>query len=187
MTQSERPADWIGRFRGYLKTVAELQLAPGLRAKMDASDVVQQTMLQAVQAHDRFVGESDPERAAWLRKILLRNLAHSVRGFVTGKRDLGRERAVGGAADETTIRLEQIVVAEQSSPSMRAMRNERWERLVDALGRLPEAQQDVLGWYYLEDASLAEIGSRLTKSPGAVAGLLKRGLRRLREMLDGQS
>ena len=57
-------------FRSYLQLLAETQLQTRLRSKVDAADVVQQTMLQAHQAREQFRGETDAEKAGWLRTIL---------------------------------------------------------------------------------------------------------------------
>jgi RNA polymerase sigma-70 factor (ECF subfamily) len=60
--------------RSYSHLLAQLNLAPALRSKIDASDVVQQTMLQAHQAFAQFRGKTEEELRAWLRQILARNL-----------------------------------------------------------------------------------------------------------------
>src|SRR5689334_22701583 len=78
-------------YRDYLRLLARLQLDPRLRAKLDASDLVQQTLLQAHEAWGQFRGRSDGELAQWLRQILSRNLSHVGRDFRRARRDLSRE------------------------------------------------------------------------------------------------
>ena len=90
----DQPADGLplGRFRSYLRLLARLHLDPRLRGKVDPSDLVQQTLLQAYRARDSFRGHTQAELAGWLRRILARNLAHAVRDLTRGKRDVARER-----------------------------------------------------------------------------------------------
>ena len=183
MSQDPSSVDWPERFRGYLQMVAQINLDKRLRAKLDASDIVQQTMLQAHRAIDDFRGSSDAEMAGWLRQILARNLSHAVRDFSRDKRNISREAGLARAVDQSTVRLDRILATDQTSPSLKAIHNERWLQLVAAMDGLPESQRDAVALYYLEGCGISEISDRLDKSPTAVAGLLKRGLRKLRETL----
>lgn len=177
------PFDNLDRFRAYLHLLARLQLDPRLRTKLDASDVVQQTLLQAHAARDQFRGSSPEELTAWLRQILARVLGHAVRDFARGKRDVAQERSLDAALDASSARLETFLAADQSSPSERAGRNEQLLRLADALANLPEAQREAVVLHYWQDWSLADIAKHLNRTTSAVAGLLKRGLGALREQL----
>ncbi len=78
--------------RGYLLLIAEQEIDPELRAKGGASDLVQETFLKAHRHFDRFQGDSETELLAWLRRLLLNNLANFARQYRdTNKRRLGRE------------------------------------------------------------------------------------------------
>jgi RNA polymerase sigma-70 factor (ECF subfamily) len=185
--QAEAPGQTLERFRAYLRLLARLHLDPRLRGKLDPSDVVQQTLLQAYQALGQFRGNEPGELAAWLRQILARNLAMAVRDFARGKRDVARERALEEALVASSSRLEAWLAAEQSSPSHRAERNEQALQLAAALEQLPEAQREALVLQHWQGWSLAQIGEHLGRSPEAVAGLIKRGLKQLRRLLPGGS
>ena len=78
--------------RSYLGFVARSQVESWLRVKVDASDLVQETMLEAYRDFDRFEGRSEQEWLAWLRKILAHNAADFVRHYRgTAKRQARRE------------------------------------------------------------------------------------------------
>jgi RNA polymerase sigma-70 factor (ECF subfamily) len=153
-----------------------------LQSKLDPSDLVQQTLLQAHQARNDFRGRSETELAAWLRQILARNLARAVRDLGRAKRDIGRERSLEAALNASSARLEAWLVAEQSSPSQKAQHNEQVARLAEAMEELPDAQREALVLHYWQGQSLAEIGEQLGRTPAAVAGLLHRGLKQLRAL-----
>jgi RNA polymerase sigma-70 factor (ECF subfamily) len=178
-------AEDLEPYRDYLRLLARLQLDPRLRARLDASDVVQQTFVQAHQALPGFRGSTAAELAAWLRQIMARNLAHLLRDHGRDRRDVGRERSLEAALEASSIRLEGWLAAEQSSPSQQAQRNEELLRLAQILAGLPEAQREAVVLHYWQGWTITEIGRHLERSPSAVAGLLKRGLHELRKhMLD---
>lgn len=169
-------------YRSYLRLLARLHLDERLRGKVDPSDVVQQTMLQAHRAWDQYLGATAPERFGWLRQILAHTLANVRRDLQRGKRDVRRERDVAGMA-RSSARLEALAVTRQPSPSERLVRDEAVLRLTAALDALSEDQREAVARHYLLGESLAEIGCHLRRSTAAVAGLLQRGLRRLRDLL----
>jgi RNA polymerase sigma-70 factor (ECF subfamily) len=179
----EAHARTLERFREYLRLLARLQLDPRLRGKLDPSDVVQQTLLEAYEKRDQFRGSTEAEWLAWLRQALAHNLADALRAFGQAKRDVGRERSLEAAVEASSCRLAAFLAAEQSSPSQQAERHERAVRLAEALAALPDDNREALVLHYCEDWSLADIASHLGRTPAAVAGLLKRGLKQLREHL----
>ena len=128
----------LEKFRAYLRLLARLQLNPKLESKIDASDMVQQTMLQAHRGLAEYRGQTDAEMAAWLRKILARNLTHAARDFGRDKRNVARERSLEVAVEGSSSRVEAWLAADQSSPSQRAERNEQLCRLAAALETLPD-------------------------------------------------
>lgn len=184
MNESNHLPEELGEYRNYLMTIAHLQIEPQLREKLDASDIVHQTLLEAHEQQDRFRGQSRPEFAAWLKQILLHNLLDVVRAFRRAKRDVAREQSLDAACERSTIRLAALMVADQSTPSMKMERDERGMQLAEALAKLPEAQREALVLQHWHNWSVSQIADHLGRSRTAVAGLLKRGLAKLREELD---
>jgi RNA polymerase sigma-70 factor (ECF subfamily) len=170
-------------YRAYLDNLARLRLDPRLQSKLDPADMVQQTLLEACRDLEPFHGRSEGEQKAWLRRILLHNLANAVRDLSRAKRDVARERSLEAALEDSSERLKALLAAEQSSPSERAARNEEVLRLEEALASLPEPQREVVVLRHFHDWPLADISRRLGRTQAAVAGLLHRGLTRLHELL----
>src|SRR5580704_798062 len=107
MQEPTQTSEWdLERFRHYLRLLAQLQLDPRLQSKLDPSDLVQQTMLQAYEKRGQFRGQTEPERFLWLRQILVRNLANAARDLGRAKRDFGRERSLEAAVEDSSARLE---------------------------------------------------------------------------------
>jgi RNA polymerase sigma-70 factor (ECF subfamily) len=175
--------DDLGRYREYLRFLAEVQLRGPLRVKVDPSDLVQQTLLQAHAAADQCRAENSGAMAAWLKQILNRNLLHAARDLHRDKRDVRKERSLEASINESSCRIERFLAGDDSSPSVRADRNEQVGRLAAALAELPEAQREAIVWHYFHGRSLAEVGERIGRTGPAVAGLVHRGLKALREVL----
>jgi RNA polymerase sigma-70 factor (ECF subfamily) len=169
-------------YRSYLLLLARMQLDGGARHRIDASDIVQQTLLEAHVKADQFRGD-DSALAAWLRQALVNNLRDAWRALRKAKRDIRREQALPEAVERSSARLEGMLAAPQSSPSQRAVRNEDLLRLADALVQLPEAQREAIVLHHLHGRSLAETAQALGRTDAAVAGLLHRGLKKLRELM----
>jgi RNA polymerase sigma-70 factor (ECF subfamily) len=174
----------LAKFRDYLIMLAEMKLTPALRAKVSSSDVVQQTLLQAHQHLDQFQGRSEAELAAWLRQILVRNLIDTLRKYRARARDIAREQPLEAEAEKSSQYLERWLATEESSPCRQVMHEEQLFELAAALGQLPEEQRIVVDLKHLQGWTVAEICSQVDKSEAAVAGLLRRGLRRLRELMN---
>lgn len=173
----------LERFRDYLRLLAEMHLDRRLQAKLDASDLVQQTLLEAHRDLDKFRGQTDEELAAWLRQTLVHNLANAARDFARGKRDVRRELSLEASIGHSSCRLEAWLASGDSSPSQRAQRNEQLRLLADAISQLPPAQNEVVVLRYVHGWPVSEIADHTDRSSPAVAGLLHRAVVELRKKL----
>jgi RNA polymerase sigma-70 factor (ECF subfamily) len=173
-------------FRKYLKVLAELHLDRRLRSKLDASDVVQLTLLRAYSAFGELRGREPEVLAAWLRRILASTLADAVKHFERDRRDVDLERSLGADLDRSASRFAAWLAADQTSPSGKAERNEELLRMVEALSRMPDLQREVVILKHCQGMTLQQIGERIGRSVPAVASLLRRGLEALRNQLKAE-
>jgi RNA polymerase sigma-70 factor (ECF subfamily) len=171
------------RYRNYLRLLAGAHLDPRLRAKLDPSDVVQQTLLRAHEKREQFRGATAAEEAGWLRTILVNALAEHARKFGRQQRDVRLERSLEAAVEESSARLEAWLAADLSSPSEVADRHEQLLRLAEALALLPADQRRAVELRHLQALPISEIARVMDRSEPSITGLIRRGLRRLRELL----
>jgi RNA polymerase sigma-70 factor (ECF subfamily) len=154
-----------------------------MRSKLDASDLVQDTLLAAWQARDDFRGSDTGQIAAWLRRILANRLANARRDLERRKRSLGRERSLLAALDESSVCLERWLASHWPSPGEQAERAEMLCRIAAAMEQLPEAQRQAIVLRYWRGCTLPEAARELGRSQGDVAVLTHRGMKRLRVLL----
>jgi RNA polymerase sigma-70 factor, ECF subfamily len=172
----------LGRYGPWLKLLARLQGESRFRAKFDPSDVVQQTLLEAVRAFPQFRGATEPEFTAWLRQILAHALAHEVRRYAgTQKRDVDREVSFDQELSQTSQRLGDLLADSGTSPSGQVVRREQEMLLAALLDRLPADYREVIILRHLEGLSHDAVARRMGRRPGAVRMLWVRALARLRE------
>jgi RNA polymerase sigma-70 factor (ECF subfamily) len=169
--------------RGYLLLVAQRELDPQLGAKGGVSDLVQETLLDAVRDFPRFQGNSEAELLAWLRRVLLNNLVSFTRRYrAAGKRAVGREVALDG--DHSSAERGGLLAADAPSPSAAAMDQEQAAAIQQALERLPEDYRRVIDLRYREERSFEEIGQLLGLTANASRKLWLRAVKRLQQETD---
>lgn len=188
MTDRKTPTDGsLEKYREYLALLARLQLDAQWRGKVDLSGVVQQTLFEAHQDREQLVAQESAARFIWLRRILANNLADEIRRCNADKRGAGREKSLEAALAASSLRMENWLAVKDTSPSGHMQRDEQALRLAKALARLPEAQREALVLQHWQGWSLDRIAAHLGRTRSAVAGLLKRGLRQMRDELHEQT
>ncbi len=177
------------RYRSYLIVSARnsLRASGPVQHKIDASDVVQEVLLQAHVALPQFRGTTEEELTAWLRAILANKLADAARHFGRKKRDAALEQSYRETLDESSSRLCILVPADQTSPSQKFRQQERVLVLVKSLAELPEDQRTAVELRHLDECSVAEIAEHMNRTEASVAGLLRRGFKFLREYMEDKT
>jgi RNA polymerase sigma-70 factor (ECF subfamily) len=171
--------------RTTLHRLAQRQLEGRIAVRVDASDVIQQTFLEAHRSFPQFAGRNLRELVAWLEGILDHKVAGAIRDHaLLQKRTVRRERSLDDSQGGG-VPLKQQLDAGLSSPSQKAIRGEEAQRLAQALTALPNDQREAVRLRHLEGWALADIAQHLGRTPAATAGLIKRGMQSLRRRLHG--
>jgi RNA polymerase sigma-70 factor (ECF subfamily) len=168
--------------RRYLLWVARHELHDDLQAKGGASDLVQETFLEAQLAFAHFQGNSEVELRTWLRRLLHHRAAKFSRRYrTTQKRRLARETPL--TATDLPAGWEGALHAELPSPSMQLIALEQAQRLRQALERLTDDHRWVITLRYVEQCSFEEIGRRMQRTANAARLLWLRAIERVKHEL----
>ena len=170
-------------YRNYLRLLARIEIGRRLQGKLDASDLVQETFLEAHRNFALFRGSDEPQLVGWLRQILAAKVANLVRHyFGTQGRDVRLEQELEGHLDNSSRLLGQELAASLTSPSQQAVRREQSVLLADALEQLPADYREVLVLRHLEGLTFPEVARRMNRTQDSVEKLWLRGLARLRQV-----
>jgi RNA polymerase sigma-70 factor (ECF subfamily) len=175
----------LGLYLNYLRVLARTQIDAGLRVRLDASDLAQETLMEAFRDFRAFAGTTERELIAWLRRILVRNLADQVKHHKAQARDWQRQESLEALLDRSSLAVQEALAAGVSTPSAHAARREQAVLLADALSRLPADYGEVIVLRNLRQFKFEDIAARMGRSPGAVRMLWARALERLGQEMGG--
>ena len=168
-------------YRNYLNLLADEELGSAIKVKASASDLVQDSFLEAKRDFGQFAGQSTEEFQAWLRRLLLNNVANVIRSYQgTEKRDISTETP----ASRCDLNATRSLAGECKTASSIVMKNELLDALQLAIQKLPGHYQDVIQWRNYDRASFEDIGQRLERSAEAARKLWARAVELLQQELD---
>lgn len=167
--------------RNYMAVIARTQVESWLRVKVDASDIVQQSLLDAHRGFGGFDGSEEGEWLAWLKQIVTHNTQDMVRKYRTAKRAAGREADFG--PDSQGFSLIDALPQDVPTPSQALMAHERELQLADALSQLSEDHQEVIHLRSLQRLPFEEVAERMGRSRPATQMLWMRAVQRLEGLL----
>lgn len=165
------------QLRAYLLIFTDQRLDEGLKGKLDASDVVQQSLLEAHRDFGEFRGESESELKSWISRLVVHNLSDAGRRFrQSQQRDVAKEVTLSAEAEQTAAKKE-------SSASSIVRRREIDDELLRAVAELPERSQQIVELRHRLGLSHAEIGRELGMTEAATRKLWSRIVEELQERL----
>lgn len=183
MTRTDLDQPNLEDYRRYLYVLTDMKLNPRLRVKEDVSDVVQVALINAHLGVGRYRGKTEQELRGWLKRILENTITNLAKKYTAQKRDIRLELSIDQQIEESADRLIGELPDDRTSPPQQALRKERGEKLVDALAALADQEYRVVVLKHIHGWTIQEISQSVGCSPEAVAGLLRRGLRKLRKYM----
>ena len=174
----------LGLHRQRLRQMIALRLDRQVQARLDPSDVVQETLAEAARRLADYARLRPLPFYPWLRQLAWERLVQLHRRHVqAGKRSVRREQGELLLSEESALALADRLVSRGSSPSARLRRSEQRRRVQAILAQLAEADREVLVLRYLEHLSTPELAAVLGLTPAGVKTRQLRALRRLRDLL----
>jgi len=184
--QDQAVGQLLELYRNYLKLLARLEIGRRLQGKVDDSDLVQDTFLQAHRHFAQFRGKTEGQLVSWLRQLLAEVVAKLVRRYYgTQRRDVRLEMDLNAELDQSSRLLAQGLAARQSSPSQRAAHREQAVLLADALARLRADYREVIVLRHIEGLKFADVALRMGRTVDSVKKLWTPALAELRSALEG--
>ncbi|MDA1161766.1 MAG: sigma-70 family RNA polymerase sigma factor [Planctomycetota bacterium] len=173
--------------RAYVRFLARSHVESWIQAKVDSSDLVQQTLMEAHQAFPNFNGNTEGEWIAWLKQILKHNATDFVRRFGAAKRRATLEVAIATGSDSTCFRAAAEPSSGGETPSQIMIRREDELLISEALAALPRDYQEVIVLRNLQRLPFDEIADRMGRSRPATQMLWMRALKKLQAHMKVES
>ena len=178
--------DLLGRHRDRLRRMVAVRLDPRLAPRVDPSDIVQEALTDAALRLDDYLREPPLPFYPWLRQFAWERLVKAHRRHLRSqRRSVTREEPMP-LPDESVRQLARRLLADDTSPSRRLIRDERRAELRAALAALDPRDREILVLRHLEQMETAEVAAVLGLNEGAVRTRQYRALLRLRALLEDQ-
>jgi RNA polymerase sigma-70 factor (ECF subfamily) len=172
------------RHRDRLRRMVAVRLDPRLAARVDPSDVVQETLAEADRRLNDYLVAQPLPFYPWLRQLASERLGAEYRRHVrAARRSVGREEHPVELPEGSIVALADRLMDRGTGPSEAARREEQRERVRRALAQLPPPEREVLALRYLEELSAREVAAVLGVGEEAAKKRALRALRRLQELL----
>ncbi len=178
----------LGRHREALRRMVDRRLDPAIRVRLDASDVVQEVLLEAHRRLKDYLKDPALPFHLWLRLIARDHIISAHRRHrAAAKRSVERERplAVSAAGDRSSIELASFLRDAEPTPAAAAIQAELNRRFQEAIEKLAEDDREIILMRHFEDLSNQDAARALGLSQPAAGMRYLRALRRLRALLAG--
>jgi RNA polymerase sigma-70 factor, ECF subfamily len=176
----------LTEFREPLRRVIDMRLDPAIARRVDASDIVQDVLIEANQRLTEYLKKPDMPFHLWLRHLAQDRIIDTHRRHrLAQRRSIDKEQPINRPvwADESSVSLVAQLIDTEATPATEAIRHELERRLTAALDELSEDDRDIILMRHHESLSNQEVAAALDLTEAAASMRYLRALRRLREVL----
>jgi len=179
----------LEQHRGHLRRMVDLRLDPALGRRVDASDVVQDVLLEASRRLADYLKNPVMPFHLWLRHLAQDHMIDAHRKHrLAQRRSLDREQSVrAGLPGESSLDLAAQFIDRELTPASAAIRQEMQRRLEQAVATMDEADREMILMRHYEQLSNQEVALLLGLTEAAASMRYLRALRRLRTLLAGEA
>ncbi len=183
--ESDAVGKLLDRHREAVRRMIDLRMDPVLKRRVDASDLVQDVLIQANRRLDSFLENPIMPFHLWLRQMAKDRLIDAHRRHRgAARRTMDREQPLAIAANnESSIDLLTQLQDQEMTPATAATWNELQRRFHTACDKLDPTEQEIVLMRHFEQLTNGEAATALKISPQAASMRYLRAMRRLREML----
>jgi RNA polymerase sigma-70 factor (ECF subfamily) len=173
------------RHQQRLRRMVQLRIDPRLASRLDPSDVVQETLVEAHRRLDDYVRRREIPFYPWLRAIAWEKLLQlNRRHIMAARRSVDREIDRPALSRDSELLLAQRLVSAGPSPSDQLIRREIRDRIRQAIAQLPGDDHEIIVLKHLEELSFQEVAAVLGISMSAVYSRHRRAIQRLHRLLN---
>jgi RNA polymerase sigma-70 factor (ECF subfamily) len=170
--------------RARLQRMVELRMDARLKARLGASDVLQDAFLEIGARLEHWLADPSMPFALWVRFLTAQRLAQAYRFHVgAGRRAAGREQQ-GGGPQASVATMAEWLADGRTTPTQGAVRHELRAQLEQALAALEPMDREVLALRHFEEFTNAEVAAALGIEVQAASKRYVRALERLRAVMD---
>ncbi len=169
------------KYRRLVRLLAVGMLQQKVLVRVDESDIAQETMRKAAIDLKQFHGQTEAQFVDWLKTILRHTAQNSVRDHKAKKRDL--DRTINESYSSAMMLAEKCVTRSSDCPQQLAVQRESLVVLAQALSELSNSERLAIEMQQLQGMKVDDIAATLEKTPVAVAGLIYRGMKKLKRLM----
>ena len=177
----------LGRHRESIRRLVAMRLDRKIRTRVDASDIVQEVLVEANRRLNKYLENPVMPFHLWLRQMAKDRIIDAHRRHrVSAKRSVDKEQPLvaAGGLDRSTVELAAQLLDHQATPAAAATLHELQSRFESAIAQLPEQDQEIVLMRHFEHLSNQETAQALELSEPAASMRYLRAMRRLRVLLS---